>query len=83
MEKVKILAMIDPGNQPFFLFFFLPDKVPSFSRIAGYPQHNSSASNTISSSGSQRYNKLNNVFVGGGNANAPIECNRPADLRDG
>ncbi|XP_050485640.1 protein sax-3-like isoform X2 [Bombus huntii] len=59
------------------------DKVPSFSRIGGYPQHNSSASNTVSSSGSQRYNKLNNVFVGGGNSNAPIECSRPADLRDG
>ncbi|KOC68791.1 Roundabout like protein 2, partial [Habropoda laboriosa] len=61
------------------------DKVPSFSRITGcYPQHNSSASNTVSSSGSQRYNKLNNVFVGAGNSNAPAECSRPADLlRDG
>ncbi|KOX67210.1 Roundabout like protein 2 [Melipona quadrifasciata] len=58
-------------------------KVPSFSRIGGYSQHNSSASNTVSSSGSQRYNKLNNVFVGGGNPNAPIECSRPADFRDG
>ncbi|KAF3423780.1 hypothetical protein E2986_12634 [Frieseomelitta varia] len=49
-------------------------KVPSFSRIGGYSQHNSSASNTVSSSGSQRYNKLNNVFVGGGNPNAaPVE----------
>ncbi|XP_057341638.1 protein sax-3 isoform X1 [Microplitis mediator] len=38
------------------------DKVPSFTRTGGYAQHNSSASNTMSSTGSQRYNKLNSLF---------------------
>ncbi|XP_044580244.1 protein sax-3-like isoform X1 [Cotesia glomerata] len=38
------------------------DKVPSFTRAGGYAQHNSSASNTMSSTGSQRYNKLNSIF---------------------
>lgn len=49
------------------------DKVPSFPRSAGYQQHNSSASNTMSSSGSQRYNKLNSLFMGGNNPNATSE----------
>ncbi|XP_011310480.1 roundabout homolog 2-like [Fopius arisanus] len=53
------------------------DKVPSFPR-PGYNQHNSSASNTMSSSGSQRYNKLNSLF----NPNGPTETTRLSDHRD-
>lgn len=58
------------------------DKVPSFPRAGGYPQHNSSASNTMSSTGSQRYNKLNGVFIGGNNPNAISESCRLSDHRD-
>lgn len=45
--------------------FYFADKVPSFTRSGVYPQHNSSATNSIgSSSSSQRYNKLNSLFSG-------------------
>ncbi|XP_046420338.1 roundabout homolog 2-like [Neodiprion virginianus] len=58
------------------------DKVPGFPRASGYPQHNSSASNTMSSSGSQRYNKLNSVFLGANNPIASSESNRLSDHRE-
>ncbi|XP_066603914.1 roundabout homolog 2-like isoform X2 [Prorops nasuta] len=58
------------------------DKVPSFPRAGGYPQHNSSASNTMSSSGSQRYNKLNSIFMTGNNASSALEAGRLSDHRD-
>ncbi|KAK0079139.1 hypothetical protein PV325_001681 [Microctonus aethiopoides] len=54
------------------------DKVPNFSRTGGYAQHNSSASNTMSSTGSQRYNKLNSLF----NPNGPTETTRLSDHRE-
>ncbi|XP_032667752.1 roundabout homolog 2-like [Odontomachus brunneus] len=57
------------------------DKLPGFSRTAGYTQHNSSASNTMSSTGSQRYNKLNSIFLSGNNPNAPTETSRLGDHR--
>ncbi|XP_012288743.1 protein sax-3 [Orussus abietinus] len=58
------------------------DKVPSFPRTGAYPQHNSSASNTMSSSGSQRYNKLNSVFLSGNNPNPTSESSRLSDHRE-
>ncbi|XP_044018248.1 roundabout homolog 1-like isoform X1 [Aphidius gifuensis] len=54
------------------------DKVPSFPRSGAYAQHNSSASNTMSSSGSQRYNKLNSLL----NPNGTTETTRLSDHRD-
>ncbi|XP_012531725.1 roundabout homolog 2 [Monomorium pharaonis] len=56
------------------------DKLPSFSRTGNYSQHNSSASNTMSSTGSQRYNKLNSIFASGNNA--PTESSRLGDHRE-
>ncbi|XP_077266288.1 roundabout homolog 2 [Temnothorax americanus] len=58
------------------------DKLPSFSRTGNYSQHNSSASNTMSSTGSQRYNKLNSIFASGNNPNAPTESSRLGDHRE-
>ncbi|KAL6257571.1 hypothetical protein P5V15_011146 [Pogonomyrmex californicus] len=58
------------------------DKLPSFSRTGSYSQHNSSASNTMSSTGSQRYNKLNSIFASGNNPNAPTESSRLGDHRE-
>ncbi|EZA60020.1 Roundabout-like protein [Ooceraea biroi] len=58
------------------------DKLPSFARTAGYSQHNSSASNTMSSTGSQRYNKLNSIFISGNNPNALTESSRLGDHRE-
>lgn len=58
------------------------DKLPSFSRTGNYSQHNSSASNTMSSTGSQRYNKLNSIFTSGNNPNAPTESSRLGDHRE-
>ena len=60
----------------------IADKVPSFTRSGGYPQHNSSATNSIGSSGSQRYNKLNSLFITGNNTNNPSETSRLSDHRD-
>ncbi|XP_039313899.1 protein sax-3 isoform X2 [Solenopsis invicta] len=58
------------------------DKLPGFSRTGNYSQHNSSASNTMSSTGSQRYNKLNSIFASGNNPNAPTESSRLGDHRE-
>lgn len=64
------------------LLLFLSDKLPSFGRTGGYSQHNSSASNTMSSTGSQRYNKLNSIFISGNNPNASTEPSRLGDHRE-
>ncbi|KAJ8666911.1 hypothetical protein QAD02_008573 [Eretmocerus hayati] len=58
------------------------DKVPSFPRSGMYPQHNSSATNSIGSSNSQRYNKLNSLFMSGSNSSNPSETSRLSDHRD-
>ncbi|XP_046817776.1 roundabout homolog 2-like isoform X2 [Vespa crabro] len=58
------------------------DKVPSFSRTGSYPQHSSSASNTMSSSGSQRYNKLNSLLASANNPTGVSESSRSCDHRD-
>ncbi|XP_018300852.1 roundabout homolog 2 [Mycetomoellerius zeteki] len=58
------------------------DKLPNLSRTGNYSQHNSSASNTMSSTGSQRYNKLNSIFASGNNPNAPTESSRLGDHRE-
>lgn len=58
------------------------DKVPSFSRSEIYPQHNSSTTNSIGSSSSQRYNKLNSLFMTGNNTSNPSETSRLSDHRD-
>lgn len=65
-----------------FLSSFFSDKLPGFSRTGNYSQHNSSASNTMSSTGSQRYNKLNSIFASGNNPNVPTESNRLGDHRE-
>lgn len=79
----KVVGTIDDAInvRSIVISFSFPDKLPGFSRTAGYTQHNSSASNTMSSTGSQRYNKLNSIFLSGNNPNTPTETSRLGDHR--